>query len=692
MNNSFIPTVFKDKLANILNWFKGSLFFLLSIAIFLSVFTFNINDDSFLTESSRAASNAIGTVGSYSASFLVYSFGVMSYLIVFFFLILSIATFRKKEFEFFFIRLLFLLVSLVLIPQVFLYWDWNYYFIDQIKTWGEISYILFNLHQIEMVSYVLTIIGIIIFFFIQNVFVLLKFPRFNFKSLTNSKIKSLKETRIKKEPVIKSDSNFNKEEFYTNKEFKENVDLEKNFNNKYNSPSLDILDNDRSSNHKKRNQSNIEERSDLLEKVFADFNIKISVINVKLGPVVTLYEILPAAGIKINTIINLADDISRSMGVGAVRIAQIYGTQYLGVEVPNDQRESVTIRELLSNENFKSTTHKIPICIGKDISGNIEVIDLSKTPHLLVAGTTGSGKSVFINTLLASLLYKFSPSELRLILIDPKMLELSVYNDIAHLLTPVVTEPKKAIIALKWVCKEMERRYSMMNEEGTRNLEGYNQKASEKLPFIVVFIDEMADLMMTAGKEVEHYVQRLAQMARACGIHLVMATQRPSVDIITGSIKANFPSRVSFQVASKYDSRTVLGEIGAEQLLGNGDMLMTKNGSNLIRYQSAFISDSEVNKLIKEIKRSQQVNYLDELDEIIKNNDENFDSLSDEDEELISKSIDLIKNTNKASTSFLQRNFQIGYNKAARIMETLEQRGVVSEPNHAGKRQILINH
>ena len=691
MNNSFIPLIFKDKLVNIINWFKGSLFFLISFVIFLSVFTFNINDDSFLTKSSGATSNVIGTVGSYSASFLIYSFGIMSYLIVIFFLICSIATFRKKEFEFFFIRLLFLLISLVLIPQVFIYLDWNYNFIAQIKTWGEISYIIFNLHQIELLSYVLTFIGIIIFFFIQNFFVLLKLPKFNFSSLAATTIKSSKETRIKKEPVIKNNLNFHNKEFNTDIKLQENSEVEKNFNNKYNSPSLEILDNDKSGNQKKRNQSNIEERSDLLEKVFADFNIQISVVNVKLGPVVTLYEILPAAGIKINTIINLADDISRSMGVGAVRIAQIFGTQYLGVEVPNDQRESVTIKELLSDQNFKSTTHKIPICIGKDISGNIEVIDLSKTPHLLVAGTTGSGKSVFINTLLASLLYKFSPSQLRLILIDPKMLELSVYNDIAHLLTPVVTEPKKAIIALKGVCKEMERRYSMMNEEGTRNLEGYNQKASEKLPYIVVFIDEMADLMMTAGKEVEHYVQRLAQMARACGIHLVMATQRPSVDIITGSIKANFPSRVSFQVASKYDSRTVLGEIGAEQLLGNGDMLMTKNGANLIRYQSAFISDNEVNKLILEIKRSQKVEYLDELDEIIKNNNENFDELSEEDEKLVSKSIDLIKSTNKASTSFLQRNFQIGYNKAARIMETLESRGVVSPPNHAGKRDILIN-
>ncbi len=692
MNNSFIPLVFKEKLVKFIIWFKGSLFFLLSVAIFLSIFTFSINDDSFLTKSSGATSNILGTLGSYLASFLIYSFGLMSYLIVFFLLIYSIAVFRKKDFGYFFIRLLFILVSIVFIPQIFLFWGIDYDLNDQIKSLGEISYMLFEIHKIEWVSYILSFIGIILFLFTQNIFMLLKIPKFNFNSLAFKKVTNEKEMKFKKEPIINNNINlYDHKENQTNLDVREKSDLEKSFNKKYSSPSLDILERAIDNNQKNKNQSNIEKRSELLEKVFEDFNIKIKVVNVKLGPVVTLYEILPAAGIKINTIINLADDISRSMGVGAVRIAQIFGTQFLGVEVPNDQRESVTIRELLSDKNFKSTSHKIPICIGKDISGNIEVIDLSKTPHLLVAGTTGSGKSVFINTLLASLLYKFTPSKLRLILIDPKMLELSVYNDIAHLLTPVVTEPKKAIIALKWVCKEMERRYSMMNEEGTRNLEGYNQKASEELPYIVVFIDEMADLMMTAGKEVEHYVQRLAQMARACGIHLVMATQRPSVDIITGSIKANFPSRVSFQVASKYDSRTVLGEIGAEQLLGNGDMLMTKNGASLIRYQSAFISDNEVNKLINEIKRSQKVKYLDELEEIIKGNNENFEELSEEDEILVSKSIDLIKSTKKASTSFLQRNFQIGYNKAARIMETLEQRGVVSAPNHAGKREILIN-
>lgn len=690
MNNNYFPTILKDKLAQSFSWIRGSFFLILSVFLFLAILTFNINDNSFLTQTNSPSSNIVGPIGSYAASFLIYSFGLLSYLIVFFLLVSSYAAFWRKNFGYFFIRLFLILVSMALIPQSFFYWGWNFEFYSTINSWGEISYRLYTFHQSEWVSCSASFIGVLIFLVAQNIFSFFKFPTFNTELFRQKNNKNMQDLKIKKEPIIANKIKVEPKNLQSIEKEQENIKTN-NSNNSYYSPSLNILDNEPDGSQKKKNQINIQERSELLEKVFSDFNIQIKVINVKLGPVVTLYEILPAAGIKINSIINLADDISRSMGVGAVRISQIFGTQYLGVEVPNDKRESVTIKELLSDPNFKSTTHKIPICIGKDISGNIEVIDLSKTPHLLVAGTTGSGKSVFINTLLASLLYKFSPKQLKLILIDPKMLELSVYNDIAHLLTPVVTEPKKAIIALKWVCKEMERRYSLMNEEGTRNLEGYNQKASEALPYIIVFIDEMADLMMTAGKEVEHYVQRLAQMARACGIHLVMATQRPSVDIITGSIKANFPSRVSFQVASKYDSRTVLGEIGAEQLLGNGDMLMTKNGSNLIRYQSAFISDTEVNKLILEIKKSQKVEYLDELDEIIKNNDEGFDQLSAEDEELVTKSIDLIKSTNKASTSFLQRNFQIGYNKAARIMETLEQRGVVSGPNHQGKRSILIN-
>ena len=690
MKNNYIPTILKEKISKMISISYGLGLLIVFIMSLLALLTFSINDNSFLTSTSYPSQNLLGNLGSYYASFLFYTFGILAYLVTLFFLVFSILVLLKKNPHYLFIRLLLFFISLILIPQILIELKIEFLFIESLETWGVMANQLFDLYTLNYFSYLLTFIGLIIYLLSQNFFKLFKItiPKLNniFKSSNQTNIPS---NKIKKDPII------------NNIEIERN-DQDGNIGNiddketphqkiKYFSPSLEILEANDASAKKKLDESNIKENSNLLEKVFQDFNIDIQVINVKLGPVVTLFEILPAAGIKINTIINLADDISRSMGVGAVRIAQIYGTQYLGVEVPNEQRETVTIKELLSNDNFKNTSSKIPICIGKDISGNIEVIDLSKTPHLLVAGTTGSGKSVFINTLLTSILYKFSPDDLRLILIDPKMLELSVYNDIAHLLTPVVTEPKKAILALKWVCKEMERRYSLMNEENTRSLEGYNQKSIEKLPYIVVFIDEMADLMMTAGKEVEHYVQRLAQMARACGIHLVMATQRPSVDIITGSIKANFPSRISFQVASKYDSRTVLGEIGAEQLLGNGDMLMSKNGGNLIRYQSAFISDNEVNKLIKEIKKSQEVRYLDELDEIIKNNDENFDTLSDEDEALISKSIDLIKSTNKASTSYLQRNFQVGYNKAARIMEALEQRGVVSPPNHAGKREILIN-
>ena len=684
MQNTYIPNILKDKLTLFFSYFCSLLFILISLFLFLSLLSFDINDNSFLTSSSGQTNNILGSLGSYFSSFILYTFGLFGYGLVLLFFSISLQLFFKKRSNYFFIRLLIFSISLILIPQTIIYLKIELNFIGPISDWGTMAEHLYLLHDNKLWSYGLSAIGIIMFFKSLDVlkFRLLKIninkQRFSSKSKFNYKPQ-------KKEPIINN--------------FSINLDEEKDLDdrlnndsiqNNYASPSLDILEN-KIVNQKKSSKDLIEKNSNLLESVFADFNIEVKVINVKLGPVITLYEILPAAGIKISTIINLAGDISRSMGVGAVRIAQIYGTQYLGVEVPNESRETVTIKELLGSNNFKKASHKIPVCIGKDISGIIEVIDLSKSPHLLVAGTTGSGKSVFINTLLASILYKFSPEELRLILIDPKMLELSVYNDIAHLLTPVVTEPKKAIIALKWVCKEMERRYSMMNEEGTRSLEGYNEKSQEKLPFIVVFIDEMADLMMTAGKEVEHYVQRLAQMARACGIHLVMATQRPSVDIITGSIKANFPSRISFQVASKYDSRTVLGEIGAEQLLGNGDMLMSKNGSSLIRYQSAFISDNEVNKLITQIKKSQKVKYLDELEEVIKNDDNAFENLSEEDEALVTKSIDLIISTNKASTSFLQRNFQIGYNKAARVMETLEQRGVVSQPNHAGKREILIN-
>ncbi len=687
---NLIPYFIKDKIYSALNVVYAIFLILVSLMSFLALISFDIDDSSFLTQSSFSSTNLLGDFGSYYASFVLYTFGIMGYLLSLFLFIYGFFIFKKKSLNYFFIRLLFFFISLIFISQIFISHEVLWIVWDEVSTWGTLSEVLYNYHNSNVFSYILLITGILIFLSCQNLLSLkvinkLKLPHFSNSNGNNIHKKVLQ----RKEPIIvKQPSELQRkaDRIQGDGPIKRSVD-----DTDYYAPSLEVLNEAKINNKDNSNKSILEKNSKLLEEVFSNFNVEIEVINIKEGPVITLYEILPAAGIKINTIINLADDVSRSMGVGAVRISQIFGTQYLGVEIPNEKRVMITIKELLKDNNFKNSQHKIPVCIGKNISGAIEVIDLSKAPHLLIAGTTGSGKSVFINALLASLLYKFSPKELRLILIDPKMLELSVYNDIAHLLTPVVTEPKKAIIALKWVCKEMERRYTLMNEEGTRSLEGYNQKSVEKLPFIVVVIDEMADLMMTAGKEVEHYVQRLAQMARACGIHLVTATQRPSVDIITGSIKANFPSRISFQVASKYDSRTVLGEIGAEQLLGNGDMLMSKNGSELGRYQSAFISDSEVNALINQIKKTNQVKYLNELNSVIQNNYDDADSLSDEDEELISKSIDLIKSSHKASTSFLQRNFQIGYNKAARIMEALEQRGVVSEPNHAGKREILIN-
>ena len=685
---NLIPNIIKNKINKAFNTLYAIIMLLVSLISFLALISFNINDDSFLAQSSFQSTNLFGDFGSYYASFVIYTFGIMGFGLAIFFFIYGFFILKKKSLRYFFIRLLLILTSLTLIPQIFFFHELQWVIWDEIPTWGTLSKNLYSYHQSNIVSYILSTAGLLIFLSSQNLL--------NFKIISEFKIphfsnnyKKNKTTINRKEPIIANNVGGYETDI---KEIKKDIKIKNTDNDLgYNAPSLEVLNEQETNIKDNSDKSFLEKNSKLLEEVFANFNVEVRVINTREGPVITLYEILPSPGIKINTIINLSGDVSRSMGVGAVRISQIFGTQYLGVEIPNEKRAMITIKELLKNKDFRNSAHKIPLCIGKNISGAIEVIDLSKAPHLLIAGTTGSGKSVFINTLLASLLYKFSPKELRLILIDPKMLELSVYNDIAHLLTPVVTEPKKAIVALKWVCKEMERRYTLMNEEGTRSLEGYNQKTIEKLPFIVVVIDEMADLMMTAGKEVEHYVQRLAQMARACGIHLVTATQRPSVDIITGSIKANFPSRISFQVASKYDSRTVLGEIGAEQLLGNGDMLMSKNGSELGRYQSAFISDNEVAALISQIKKNNKVQYLDELNAVIQSNNDVNENLSDEDEELISKSINLIKTSQKASTSFLQRNFQIGYNKAARIMETLEQRGVVSEPNHAGKREILIN-
>lgn len=461
----------------------------------------------------------------------------------------------------------------------------------------------------------------------------------------------------------------------------------------------------------------------LLMTVLEDFGIRGEIIDVSPGPVVTLYEFKPAAGIKASRIIGLADDIARSMSALSARVSPIPGRNVLGIELPNKNRETVFLRQILSNESYERFGGNLPLILGKNIGGSPIVTDLSKMPHLLVAGTTGSGKSVAINTMILSLLYRLPPERCRFIMIDPKMLELSVYEGIPHLLTSVVTDPKKAIVALKWTVKEMENRYRDMSKLGVRNIEGYNlrlKEAREKqetisrkvqtgfdsetgkpifenqslnlepLPFIVVVVDEMADLMMVAGKEIEAAVQRLAQMARAAGIHLIMATQRPSVDVITGTIKANFPTRISFQVTSKIDSRTILGDSGAEQLLGQGDMLYMASGGRLTRVHGPFVSDTEVEKVVQFLKDQGEPSYVDDitLDDENENGEENESSKSFSDP-LYQQAIELVMREGKASTSFIQRHLQIGYNRAARIMDKMEADNIVGAANHVGKREIL---
>ncbi|MGQ7794389.1 DNA translocase FtsK 4TM domain-containing protein [Faunimonas sp. B44] len=470
----------------------------------------------------------------------------------------------------------------------------------------------------------------------------------------------------------------------------------------------------------------LEQDAHLLEGVLEDFGVRGEIINVRPGPVVTLYELEPAPGIKSSRVIGLADDIARSMSAIAARVAVVPGRNVIGIELPNATRETVYLRELLAAKDFEGSKAKLALALGKTIGGEAVIADLARMPHLLVAGTTGSGKSVSINTMILSLVYRMTPEQCRLIMIDPKMLELSVYDGIPHLLTPVVTDPKKAVVALKWTVREMEDRYRKMSKLGVRNIDGFNQRVSlalkkgevitrtiqtgfdqetgeplfeteeldlEPMPYIVVVIDEMADLMMVAGKEIEGAVQRLAQMARAAGIHVIMATQRPSVDVITGTIKANFPTRISFQVTSKIDSRTILGEQGAEQLLGQGDMLYMAGGGRIQRVHGPFVSDEEVEDIVAHLKSQGAPDYLDAVtdeDEAAEGSMESFTSGLEDSGDLYDKAVAVVLRDRKASTSYIQRRLSIGYNRAASLVERMEKEGLVGPANHAGKREILV--
>ena len=498
-------------------------------------------------------------------------------------------------------------------------------------------------------------------------------------------------------------------------------------------PSLAMLAEPKKSVGAKVSQDALEQNARLLEGVLDDFGVKGEIVNVRPGPVVALYELEPAPGIKSSRVIGLADDIARSMSAVSARVAVVQGRNAIGIELPNQRRDTVYLRELLASEDFSQSNHRLPIALGKTIGGEPVIVDLTRMPHLLVAGTTGSGKSVAINTMILSLLYRMKPERCRLIMVDPKMLELSAYDGIPHLLSPVVTDSKKAVIALKWAVREMEDRYKKMSKVGVRNIDGFNARVADalakgealtrtvqtgfdketgeaiyeseeipldELPYIVVVVDEMADLMMVAGKDIEGAIQRLAQMARAAGIHLIMATQRPSVDVITGTIKANFPTRISFQVTSKIDSRTILGEQGAEQLLGQGDMLYMAGGGRISRVHGPFVSDNEVEKVVAHLKKQGAPEYLHAITE---DNDAGGDDDeaplpspgsmdAEESADFYDRAVNIVLRDRKVSTSYIQRRLSVGYNKAASLVERMEKEGVVSAPNHSGKREILIGN
>jgi len=688
---------------NVINFGVNRVIEIIGIAIFItgvlllaSLITFSPDDPNFIFPDKTKIINILGFRGSFIADIFFQSFGVIALLIPFS-LIVSGANiiFNNKVFliieSIFYTILYSLLGSLffsLFYPVAFnLYINGNGGFVgNYLGTTFLISLINMN----SQISYFIIISLISILFLISIQFKI----KFFYKILK----KILKNLFTKKE---KNYTNENEiiSEFIPQEEIKsliqEDLPFIKNESKidnkkiKFKLPSIDLL---KIPTQKDRGKLRDDDfiHSEFLEKILLDFGVSGNIKKVSHGPVVTLNEFEPAAGVKVSKIINLSDDIARNTSSESARIATIPGRSTIGIELPNSTRENVYLSEIISNSDFAKKDIRLPIALGKNISGIPVVGDLASMPHLLIAGTTGSGKSVCINTIILSLLYRHTPDRCKFILIDPKMLELSTYEGIPHLLCPVITEAKKAASVLGWVVKEMENRYRLMTKEGVRNIDGYNAKHALAMPYIVVVVDEMSDLMLVAGKEIENYIQKLSQMARAAGIHIIMATQRPSVDVITGTIKANFPTRISFQVTSKIDSRTILGEQGAEQLLGKGDMLYMSSANRIVRIHSPFVSDNEIEKVNNYLRSQAEPDYIDEIlsfaDE--KEIGENLSGSRDKDE-LYQAALDIIRSEGKASTSFLQRKLQIGYNRAARIIDMMEADGIVSKANHVGKRDVL---
>ncbi len=671
----------------------GLLLSFLALLLILALITYSPEDPNFIFPEGTQIDNLLGYKGSFTADIFFQSVGLISYLVAITLLITGINIFIKKQ-----ILIIIDSVFFITLYSIFGSFFLSYFYNDNLAlhingNGGFVGNFINNtflndlINSQENIFYYFLILVILILFFKSFNLKLKNIYSFFNKIINKQELKNYtKENEIINEYIPQEEiKNLIQEDL----PFIKAENIKSSNKSKFKLPDINLL---KIPSKKERENSNKNENNDpeFLEKILLDFGVSGNIKKISHGPVVTLNEFEPAAGVKVSKIINLSDDIARNTSSESARIATIPGSNTVGIELPNPLRENVYLSEILDDGNFKKRETKLPIALGKNISGTPIISDLASMPHLLIAGTTGSGKSVCINTIILSLLYKHGPDKCKFILIDPKMLELSTYEGIPHLLCPVITEAKKAASVLGWVVKEMESRYRLMTKEGVRNIDGYNSKHKLPMPYIVVVVDEMSDLMLVAGKEIENYIQKLSQMARAAGIHIIMATQRPSVDVITGTIKANFPTRISFQVTSKIDSRTILGEQGAEQLLGKGDMLYMSSANRIVRIHAPFVSENEIEKINNFLRAQAEPDYVDEIlnfaDE--KEMSENSKNQGEKDE-LFQTAVEIIKSEGKASTSFLQRKLQIGYNRAARIIDTMEAEGIVSKANHVGKRDVL---
>ena len=726
----------------------GTALFSFGLVYLTSLYSYSPNDPGFnqlkQNFNDNDIKNLFGFFGAYLSSYSLIFIGTLAYFLGFLMLIeggkfilgiISRMVFLKFLSNFF--GIIIINISLRSIDDIYLERGLISQFVIDLFSSIKISF-LENIYIYFVINFILLIFGFYLillsfrinFSWIDKIFSFLKvFKYFKFLFSIFKFFKYIKFTKrktsrsLRSEPTIKKKNYVSLSKKNINKpKIKNQLELD-NFS--FSLPSKNLLSKSYLKNNKNKELDKINtDAASKLEKTLSEYGVDGKIIGFSSGPIVTLFEFVPNAGIKSSKVIGLSDDIARAMSSISARISTQPGKTSLGIEIPNSKRESVLFGDLIEEDGFEIENDNLTLALGKDISGKSIFANLERMPHLLIAGTTGSGKSVGINTMILSILYKFKPNECKLILIDPKMLELSIYEDIPHLLTPVVTDPKKAVFALKWVVREMENRYKIMSSLNVKNIDSYNEKVLktissgrklyrevqtgiddetrkpiiekqeillEKMPFIVVVIDEMADLMMVAGKEVESLVQRLAQMARASGIHLITATQRPSVDVITGTIKANFPSRISYKVSSKFDSRTILNEMGAEQLLGSGDMLFLENGGIIKRLHGGFVSESEVDKVVSHIKNQATFDYKKEISIA----EEEFslgakeDLISSNNDDLYTKAVEIVVKQQKVSTSYIQRYLQIGYNRAARIVEKMEQDGIISEANNSGKRHVL---